>query len=51
MTETYESLLRWKAEALQVLSDWEAVWIAAGKPGRVGSSKAEAVRKLFEEET
>lgn len=33
---------RWKAEALQVLGGWEQVWIAAGEPGALGSSKYEA---------
>lgn len=47
---THEFLVRWREEALVVLAEWETVWIAAGKPGRPGSSKAEAVRKLFEGE-
>jgi hypothetical protein len=43
-----DSLRRWKSEALQVLQDWEAVWIAAGCPGPLGSPKADSVRRLFE---
>lgn len=30
------SLERWKAEAIRVLTDWEAVWTAAGEPGGLG---------------
>lgn len=37
------SLFRWKAEAKTVLSTWEAVWEALGKPGTLGDSKAAAV--------
>jgi hypothetical protein len=35
---------RWKAEALAVLAEWEDVFQAAGCPGRLGQSKAEAVK-------
>lgn len=38
-----ERLNQWKREALVVLSDWEEVWEAAGRPGRLGSSKAKNV--------
>ena len=38
-----ERLRRWKAEAMTVLADWEAVYEAAGKPGPLGVSKARAV--------
>lgn len=37
-----ERLARWKAEAATVLSTWEAVWEALGKPGALGDSKAAA---------
>jgi hypothetical protein len=38
---------RWKSETITVLSEWDAVWLAAGKPGRLGQSKAKAMRELF----
>lgn len=41
-------LRRWKAEAIDVLAAWELVWDAAGRPGRPGQSKAEAVRRLLD---
>lgn len=46
---THEFLVRWREEALVVLSEWEGLWIAAGRPGALGESKAESVRKLFED--
>ena len=48
MYDEIDSLRRWKSEALQVLDQWEQVWIAAGCPGPLGSSKAESVWRLFE---
>lgn len=39
-----ERLRAWKAEATTVINQWEAVWEAAGRPGRLGESKAEATR-------
>jgi hypothetical protein len=35
----------WKESAMIVLAEWEQVWEAAGKPGRLGDSKAGAVRE------
>lgn len=40
-------LHRWKDEAMVVLDRWESVWIAAGKPGHLGSSKADEVHKFI----
>jgi hypothetical protein len=40
-------LRRWRAEAIEVLNEWEQVWEAAGRPGPLGSSKARAVGALF----
>jgi hypothetical protein len=40
-----ERLREWKAEAMTVLGDWEAVWEAAGRPGQLGGSKAQGVRE------
>ena len=37
-----ERLRRWKAEALQVLAGWEAVWEALGMPGDWGQQKSSA---------
>jgi hypothetical protein len=42
-----ERLRQWKAEAITVLDEWETVWIDAGKPGRLGQSKAVAVSELL----
>jgi len=46
--EAARSLERWRNEALIVLGEWEAVWIAAGRPGQLGASKPAAVRQLFD---
>lgn len=35
-----EQLRRWKAEAIITLATWEQVWLAAGQPGPLGTSKA-----------
>lgn len=40
-------LRRWKAEALQVMDEWEEVWEAAGCPGDLGQSKAAAIREMI----
>ena len=40
-------LQEWKEAAIAVLNDWEKVWAAAGRPGSLGESKAEAVRALL----
>lgn len=37
----HERLHRWKREASEVMSKWEAVWEALGRPGKLGRSKAE----------
>lgn len=42
-------LRQWKREAITVLTAWEAVWEAAGRPGRLGQSKAEAMLKWVED--
>lgn len=36
-----QDLVRWKDEALTVLSAWEKVWQAAGRPGPLGRSMAD----------
>lgn len=35
-----ERLRAWKSEAAVVLDEWESAWVAAGKPGNLGASKA-----------
>ena len=47
LADDREALLAWKAEAMEVLGEWEQVWEAAGQPGRLGESKAKAVARLF----
>lgn len=41
------NLRRWKDEATLVLTQWDSVWEAMGRPGRPGTSKAEACKHLF----
>lgn len=41
------ALRRWKAEATEVIEAWDRVFEAAGQPGPLGGSKAEAVLALF----
>lgn len=43
LVQENERLRQWKSEALIVLSAWEEVWESAGRPGRLGGSKARAV--------
>lgn len=38
-------LRRWKAEAIDVIAQWETAWEAAGRPGRLGESKAAATAR------
>ncbi len=47
LADELAQLRTWKAEAMEVLGQWEQVWEAAGRPGPLGGSKAEAVRSLF----
>ena len=46
-SDDVDLLEEWKREALRVLAKWEQVWIAAGSPGSLGSSKAESVLKFI----
>lgn len=41
-TNEIEQLHAWKAEATEVLGDWERLYVALGSPGRPGGSKAAA---------
>jgi hypothetical protein len=43
-----DSLRRWKEEALIVLTEWDKVWEAAGRPGLLGASKASNTQALIE---
>ena len=38
-----EQLRRWKAEAMEVLAGWDAVWREAGSPGELGQYRSTAV--------
>ena len=38
----------WKLSAMLVLGEWEKVWEAVGKPGRLGASKAVSVREYLD---
>lgn len=40
MIDVLTSLARWKNEALVILGEWDLVWEALGRPGRIGESKA-----------
>lgn len=42
-------LLRWKAEAIVLLNEWDEVWEALGEPGPLGASKAKNVLRYIEE--
>jgi hypothetical protein len=42
-----QKLEDWKESALSVLSEWDEVWEAAGKPGILGASKAASVREYI----
>lgn len=43
-----ERLEKWKAEAMEVLPQWDEVWEALGKPGVLGGSKAAASKAEVE---
>lgn len=43
-----EALRAWKAEAIEVIGQWEKVWDALGRPGRLGESKAAAVLRFIQ---
>lgn len=48
MTAHGQRLEDWKESAMSILSDWDMVWEASGKPGKLGSSKAESVLKYIQ---
>ncbi|MDA1178796.1 MAG: hypothetical protein O2931_08380 [Planctomycetota bacterium] len=37
----------WKESAMTVLGEWDEVWEAAGRPGRLGASKAVSLREYL----
>ena len=43
-------LEEWKESAMKVLSKWDEVYEAAGRPGKLGGSKAEAVKRYLNNE-
>lgn len=44
-----DALMRWRVEATTVLAGWDEVWVHAGCPGPLGSSKATAVVKHLDQ--
>lgn len=46
--DALEAAQDWKAQAMTVLSEWEATYEAAGSPGRLGQWKAVALREEVE---
>ena len=48
LLDELEKYRSWKAEAIDVLLEWEKTWVAAGCPGRLGASKALSVRQEIE---
>lgn len=43
LQQEIRELEAWKESAMQVIGEWEKVWEAAGRPGRLGASKAASV--------
>lgn len=37
-----DQLQQWKREAIEIIASWEDVWVALGRPGSLGESKAVA---------
>ncbi len=48
MCDELARLRRWKAEALEVLGQWQTAWHAAGQPGRLGESISLATAREIE---
>lgn len=46
--DEFDRLTVWKAEALEVLGEWEKVYEALGSPGPIGASKAKAALAAVE---
>lgn len=44
-----DRLRRWKAEAEEVLAEWDEVWEEAGRPGPLGGSKAQNTLAVIRE--
>lgn len=47
LQQQVRDLQAWKESAMTVLGEWEEVWEAVGKPGRLGASKAMSVRECL----
>lgn len=45
---TIDRLAGWKESAMSVLAEWDRAWEAAGRPGHLGQSRAEATRQWIE---
>lgn len=48
LADALEAAQDWKSQAMTVLSEWEATYEAAGSSGRLGQSKAVALREEIE---
>lgn len=46
--DEFDRLTVWKAEALEVLAEWEQVYESLGSPGPLGASKAKAALAAVE---
>jgi hypothetical protein len=44
-----DRLREWKESAIAVMNEWERVWEAAGRPGKLGGSKAASVQAFLEQ--
>lgn len=44
-----EDLRRWKAEATAVIAEWDQLWEQAGRPGRLGDTRAAGLLKKLQE--
>jgi hypothetical protein len=44
-----ERLQQWKAEAAVALEGWTKVWVAAGRPGPLGTPIWDSTRRVLEE--
>lgn len=42
-------LIRWQAEAMEVIKEWEKLWDLMGRPGELGESKAASTYAAVDE--
>lgn len=48
LANALEAAQDWKAQAMRVLAEWDATYEAMGSPGRIGQSRAVALREEIE---